>query len=116
MNYAVTVPCSGGTHRRARPALLAAFFAVGAVRPVVAQTATEESHAILYSSSTAFLAEARAGTERYRDRAVAIADGFRKVGPSFPAMGEHWIRSDVVLREAYEARRPAVLTYITVDG
>ncbi|MFN2399166.1 MAG: hypothetical protein ABR543_11085, partial [Gemmatimonadaceae bacterium] len=47
---------------------------------------------------------------------VAIADGFRKVGPSFPAMGEHWIRSDVVLREAYEARRPAVLTYITVDG
>ena len=110
------VPYVGGGHRNARLVFLGAFFALGAARPSAAQPASEELHAIHSSSSAAFLAQARAGTKRYRDRAVAIADGFRKVGPSFPAMGEHWVRPGVVLRESYEARRPAVLTYITVDG
>ena len=33
------------------------------------------------------LAKARAATEPYKDRNVAIASGYRRVGPDFPSMG-----------------------------
>jgi hypothetical protein len=62
------------------------------------------------------LAEARRGTQRYQDAGNAIADGFKRVGVEFPAMGEHWVSLSRVMENRFDAARPSVLTYITVDG
>lgn len=68
------------------------------------------------SSAEAFVACARAGTERYRDQAMAVLDGYRRVGSDFPGMGEHWIRMALVFDGTIDARQPEVLTYVVVDG
>lgn len=81
--------------------------------------AQEHSHAALSSDSAAtrFVAEARAGTLRYRDRAVAIADGYRFVGPDLPAMGEHWLNIRRILADSVDAAHPSVLIYVeSPDG
>jgi hypothetical protein len=68
------------------------------------------------TSRAALVADARRGTERYQDVGNAIADGFKRVGVEFPAMGEHWVSLSRVMENRFDAARPAVLTYITVDG
>ena len=67
-------------------------------------------------SVPAFVECARAGTERYRDRAVAIRDGYRLIGRDFPAMGEHWIRMGLVFDGKFDASRPEVLNYVVIGG
>lgn len=64
----------------------------------------------------AFLASARAGTEKYRDRSVAIAAGFRRLGRDFPSMGEHWANPGKVIAGRFSIADPAMLTYATIDG
>lgn len=64
----------------------------------------------------AFVQQARDGTMRYHDRARAIAEGFRPLGPDAPAMGRHWIHASRVLSGEFDPARPAGLTYIVVDG
>jgi hypothetical protein len=64
----------------------------------------------------AFVATVRASTERYRDRAAAIADGYRRIGPDFPSMGEHWVSVPLVVRGEVDPRHPPILEYVTVDG
>jgi len=64
----------------------------------------------------AFLLAARMGTERYRDRNVAIAAGFRRLGRDFPSMGEHWAHPGKVLAGHFNVADPAMLTYATIDG
>ena len=68
------------------------------------------------SALAGFIAQARSGTERYRDRSAAIADGFRLIGVDFPSMGEHWISLQRVMKDTFDVARPSMLTYITVDG
>ena len=63
-----------------------------------------------------FVACARAGTEKYRDRRVAILDGYRRIGRDFPAMGEHWIRVSLVFDGTFDAAKPELLNYIIIDG
>jgi len=67
-------------------------------------------------SASAFVEKARAGTDRYRDQAVAIRDGYRRIGRDFPAMGEHWIRINLVFDGRFDPSRPEVLNYVVVDG
>jgi hypothetical protein len=67
-------------------------------------------------SVAAFISRARAGTERYKDQNVAAADGYRRLGPDFPAMGEHWANGEIVVRGEFDARRPGLLTYARVNG
>jgi hypothetical protein len=64
----------------------------------------------------AFVATVRAATERYRDRSVAIADGYRRIGPDFPSMGEHWVSIPLVVRGEVDPRHPPILEYVTVAG
>lgn len=64
----------------------------------------------------AFVAAARVGTERYRDRSVAIAAGFRRLGRDFPSMGEHWAHPAKVLAGRFDVADPAMLTYASIDG
>lgn len=63
-----------------------------------------------------FVTAARAATERYRDQATAIADGYRKIGPDFPSMGEHWLSIPLVVRGEVHPLHPPILEYITVAG
>lgn len=67
-------------------------------------------------SSELFVADARAGTARCRDQNAAVADGFRRVGSEFPAMGEHWVSLQRVMADSFAAAQPSVLTYVTVRG
>ncbi len=63
-----------------------------------------------------FVESARAGTEKYKDRSVAIADGYRKIGTDFPAMGEHWINIGLLFDGKFDAAHPEILTYVVVSG
>ena len=92
--------------------LIAMLVAAGVVPP---HTVPCDSPDALLSVPT-FVECARGGTERYRDRAAAIRDGYRRIGRDFPAMGEHWIRIGLVFDGKFDASRPEVLNYVVVDG
>lgn len=64
----------------------------------------------------AFVHATREGIRRFHDRSAAIAAGYRRLGPSFPGMGEHWIHPGVIVRGGVEPGTPAVLCYADVDG
>lgn len=68
------------------------------------------------SSAAAFLSRARAGSERYRDPSVALADGYYAVGPEAPAMGVHWVQPALFLAGSVDPNRPAILEYATIRG
>lgn len=62
------------------------------------------------SAQTAeFLAAAHAATARYRDPRVAIADGYRAIGPDFPGMGEHWVHPGLLVGGQLDAAHPQIL-------
>jgi hypothetical protein len=63
-----------------------------------------------------FVASARAATARYRDQAAARADGYRRIGPDFPTMGEHWLSSSIAVRPEVDPAHPPILEYVTVSG
>jgi hypothetical protein len=65
---------------------------------------------------SAFLARARAAGERYEDRRNAILDGYRRLGPDFPAMGEHWIHPGRMIAGEVDPDRPQALAYAPIDG
>ncbi len=64
----------------------------------------------------AFIADVRAATLAYRSIGAAIAAGYRAMGPAMPNMGEHWVNPAIAVRRQIEPERPAVLTYLRVDG
>ena len=64
----------------------------------------------------AFIAAARAAAEPFRDRDVAIAAGYRRMGPSFPGMGEHWVHPGIVVRSSVSVEQPGVLCYAEIAG
>jgi hypothetical protein len=63
-----------------------------------------------------FAADVRASTMRYQDQGQAVKDGYRKIGPDFPSMGEHWINRAIVMQGEIDPLRPPILEYITVNG
>jgi hypothetical protein len=63
-----------------------------------------------------FTARARQATARFKDRDAAIAESYVKVGPDFPAMGEHWVNGELIMRGELDPTRPAILTYTNVAG
>jgi hypothetical protein len=63
-----------------------------------------------------FVAQARAGTARYRDVEVARAAGYRPVGPDFPGMGRHWVHPALILRDTLDPAAPPILEYAEIAG
>src|SRR5687767_4024426 len=61
------------------------------------------------------IARVRAATERYRDHANAVADGYRLFGAEGPVMGEHWYHPDLTKRP-FEISRPSTLQYASIGG
>jgi hypothetical protein len=68
------------------------------------------------STQAAFVQAVRDASRRYQDQAAAIADGYRRVGPDFPSMGEHWISVPLIVTGAIDPLRPPILEYITASG
>ena len=66
--------------------------------------------------ASAFLARARAASERYKDQLVAIADGYRAIGPEAPAMGQHWLHPGLLVAARVDVDHPTILEYATVRG
>jgi hypothetical protein len=67
-------------------------------------------------ASSAFVAAARAGTAKYRDLSVAIADGYRRVGGDLPSLGEHWVQLGRVATSRITPDEPPVLIYVRANG
>ncbi|HKP49540.1 MAG TPA: hypothetical protein VJU17_05950 [Gemmatimonadales bacterium] len=63
-----------------------------------------------------FTTRVRASTARYQDQREALKDGYRRIGPDFPSMGEHWLNRAIVMRGEIDPLRPPILEYITVNG
>lgn len=61
-----------------------------------------------------FVLAARVGTAAYHDRRFAIADGYRRIGPDSPGMGEHWINPGLVTINQLDPARPQILSYVMV--
>ena len=70
----------------------------------------------LQERTDAFLRDARDATARYRSRTAAIADGYRRIGPSFPGMGQHWVHPGLIVSRTLDPRRPPVLCYADSAG
>jgi hypothetical protein len=62
------------------------------------------------------LAQVRQATERYREHANAVADGFKLFGAEGALMGEHWYHPDRVKDAVLDLTRPSTLQYATIDG
>ena len=67
-------------------------------------------------TTATFLERARSATAKYQDQSTAILEGYRRIGRDFPAMGEHWIRLDLLFDGRIDAEHPEVLTYVQVEG
>ena len=67
-------------------------------------------------SLTDFANTARAGVEVFRDRSVAMAAGYRRIGMDFPSMGEHWVNTTVLYEGVFDVAKPALLSYAMIDG
>jgi hypothetical protein len=92
--------------------LIVTLVLAGAVSPQMSKCDSTDA----LSSVPIFVECARAATARYRDRAVAIRDGYRRVGRDFPAMGEHWIRISLVFDGRFDPSHPEVLNYVDIGG
>jgi hypothetical protein len=101
--------------------MLAACLTLGAGADARAQAPADRSGTSASSGGdsaalSAFVTAARAGTSRYRDRSEAVRAGFRRLGPDFPGMGEHWISAARVFEESFDPARPSMLSYATIEG
>jgi hypothetical protein len=56
------------------------------------------------------LAQARAATEKYKDIAVALADGYVDIDVYVPGMGYHYMKAEH-LDDTFEIERPEILVY-----
>jgi hypothetical protein len=63
-----------------------------------------------------FADKVRAATQRYRDQSAAVADGYRRIGPDFPTMGEHWLSVSLAVHTEVDPLHPPILEYVTVAG
>lgn len=104
--------------RRAPALACGVVLACAAIRPIRAQDEGRERITPLaaHDSIAGFISRARAATERYKDQNVAAADGYRRLGPDFPAMGEHWANGEIVVKGEFDAARPGLLTYARING
>jgi hypothetical protein len=59
----------------------------------------------------AFLRRALETATRFADPSAAIRAGFRRLGPEFPGMGQHWVHPGRIVSGRIDASSPPVLTY-----
>jgi hypothetical protein len=67
-------------------------------------------------SAADFVAAARAATARYQEPSVALAAGYRPLGPDFPSMGEHWVNAALLVNGVRDVAHPPILEYAILEG
>lgn len=67
-------------------------------------------------SIDAFVERVRNATRRYQDQSVAISDGYRRMGPDVPSMGQHWIAIPRIGSMRPDPTQPPILEYASIDG
>lgn len=78
------------------------------ISPLTAQVAPE--------APEAFLAAVEKASRRFEHPESAIAQGYRRLGPDFPGMGEHWVHPSLVIAGTLDPERPPVVSYTTVGS
>jgi hypothetical protein len=68
------------------------------------------------ASLDAFVEQVRVATRRYHDQSVAFSDGYRRMGPDVPSMGQHWIALPRITSERADPRQPPILEYARING
>ena len=68
------------------------------------------------NDTIAFVRAVTDAAAKYQDRADAVRAGYRRIGPDFPGMGEHWIHPPRLVSGRFRADSPPVLTYVTIAG
>lgn len=63
-----------------------------------------------------WIEEVRKATKRYQDQSVAISEGYKRMGPDVPSMGQHWIALPRIGNQRPDPRLPPILEYASVDG
>lgn len=100
------------------------FVFVTAVPGGAAQGTSQQAHPAMHHAAlsaahppalVAQLDEVRRATERFRDHAIAVAEGYVHVGGDGPLMGEHWVRPDLTDRP-FDITEPSTLQYFDVNG
>lgn len=90
------------------------FVVAGALLIGLCCTAHAQPRAV---SSLDSLGDAAAvAAARYADRRMAASDGYHRIGPDFPGMGEHWLHPSVLLSGRVSAEQPTLLMYATIAG
>ena len=102
-----------GAHQRSRlwTAGLAVLALACASHPLPGQHAHESTE----RDSLWLLARARAAATRFIDRREAIAEGYKRVGPDFPFMGEHWVQPGLLVSGGFDVDQTPVLTYALIN-
>ena len=62
------------------------------------------------------LSAARGAAARLARPEDAQASGYRRVGPDFPGMGEHWLKLSALMADGIDIERPAIITYTEIAG
>lgn len=129
MHAAVTPNEPDGGHSHATPAQVAAQTAAGHERVLTAddlansdaQSRHQHAADIPITSGelttlNAQLVAARAGTEKYQDVRVALADGYRQVTQDLPGIASHFISPANVIDGVFDPAKPEILLYTKIDG
>jgi hypothetical protein len=100
------------------PAAMSDFPRVAACTVALALLSSSElgAQGPLVPSVEAFVEQVRSATKRYHDQSVAFSDGYRRVGPDVPSMGQHWVALRRIKGELTDPRLPPILEYATIDG
>ena len=100
-----------------------AFNVVGRAGTNPVPMATELNHSASqhdvttsFDSTEPFFATARSAATPYLRLENAVAAGYRRIGPSFPGMGEHWIHPGLIVAGDVRPDRPPVLCYVRIAG
>lgn len=95
----------------ASPRVAAYILALALATPAIGAAQGDPSPSI-----DAFVEQVRAATRRYQDQAVAFSDGYRRMGPDVPSMGQHWIALPRIKGALADPRLPPILEYADVNG
>lgn len=68
------------------------------------------------STPSGFLRAAINGSARFGDVREAVLAGYRRIGPDFPGMGEHWISLGLLMSATLDPQRPTFLSYAVIAG
>ena len=97
-----------------RPGPMATLLLLVGALPVAAQHHPHDP--VAAPEARTFIQATVDATRRFASRTEAIRAGYRRLGPDFPGMGEHWVHPGRIVAGVLDPVRPPVLSYVVVAG